>query len=288
MNINEYQQLLEDKIHTDNRFPYNTYLCSIPLDFSCVPTHWHDEIELIIIKKGEGIVQVDLIKYPVCAGDIIFVLPGKLHSIEEKTGYKMEYENILFCKELLISQNDDLCSSAFLQPLFHGNLTVDCFLHHSIPQYEELKTIIENIDRVSSKRPTGYQLAIKGYLYQFFFMIVSSHNEKAPQKAEQKKLDKIKIVIKYIEDHYGEPITLAQMASLCHYSESHFMKFFKQQMRESFVSYLNNYRLTMASRLLTTSSATVLEIANIVGFDNLSYFNRIFKKRYGITPKQMR
>ena len=288
MNINEYQQLLENKTHTDDSFPYNTYLCTIPLDFSCVPAHWHDEVELIVIKKGEGFIHVDLVEYPVCAGDIIFVLPGKLHSIEEKANHKMEYENILFRKEFLIPANEDLCSTAFLQPLFRGNLMVNCFLRDSISKYEELKNIIRTIDEVSSKRPTGYQLAIKGYLYQFFFMIVSSHNKKAPQNAEQKKLDKLKIVIKYIEEHYSEEITLAQMATLCYYSESHFMKFFKQQMKESFVSYLNNYRLTMASRLLTTSSATVLEIANMVGFDNLSYFNRLFKKRYGITPKQMR
>ncbi|MDD3403736.1 MAG: AraC family transcriptional regulator [Hespellia sp.] len=288
MNINEYQQLLEDKIHTDDSFPYNTYLCTIPLDFSCVPIHWHDEIELIIIKKGQGFVHVDLVAYPVFAGDIVFVLPGKLHSIEEDAGHKMEYENILFRKKLLISEKDDLCASAYLQPLFRGNLLTDCYIHSSLSYYEEIRAVIQSIDDMCSTHPAGYQLAVKGYLYQFFFIIVSNHNKKAPRNTEQKNLDKIKLIVKYVEEHYAEPITLSEMASLCYYSESHFMKFFKQQMKESFVSYLNNYRLTIAARLLTTSSASVLDIANMVGFDNVSYFNRIFKKKYGITPKQMR
>ncbi|MDD2979879.1 MAG: AraC family transcriptional regulator [Hespellia sp.] len=288
MNINEYQQLLEEKTHTDDSFPYNTYLCTIPLDFSCVPTHWHDEVELIVIKKGQGLVQVDLIEYEVYAGDVIVVLPGKLHSIEEKPHHKMEYENILFRPEFLLSHTADLCETAFLNPLLHGNLMTDCYIHTSLSYYEDISAIIRSIDHVCSARPTGYQIAVKGYLYQLFFVILSNRNKKAPQIAEQKNLEKIKLVVKYIEDHYREPISVSDMAALCYYSESHFMKFFKQQMKDSFVHYLNNYRLTMAARLLTTSTSSILEVANMVGFDNLSYFNRLFKRRYGVTPKQMR
>ena len=288
MNINEYQQLLEEKSHTDDNFPYNTYLCTIPLDFSCVPTHWHDEVELIVIKKGQGKVQVDLVDYDVFAGDIIIVLPGQLHGIDEAKGHRMEYENILFRKDFLLSKTEDICSSNFLEPLLQGDMSIDSYIHASLSYYEDVASAIRSIDNVCSSRPTGFQLAVKGYLYQLFFTIVSNRNKKAPQNAEQKNLDKIKLVIKYIEDHYSEPILLSDMAALCYYSESHFMKFFKQQMKDSFVHYLNNYRLTMAARLLTSSSLSVLEVANMVGFDNLSYFNRLFKRRYGVTPTQMR
>ncbi|MDD3361971.1 MAG: AraC family transcriptional regulator [Hespellia sp.] len=288
MNINEYQQLLEDKVHTDASFPYNTYLCTIPLDFSCVPIHWHDEIELIIIKKGQGFVHVDLVEYPVYAGDIVFVLPGKLHSIEEAVGHHMEYENILFRKELLLAPNDDLCANAFLMPLFRETIHTDCYIHSSLSYYEEIRDVIRSIDQICSSRPTGYQLAVKSRLFQLFFIIISNLNKNTSHHSETKKLDKIKIVVKYVAEHYNEPITLSQMAKLCYYSDSHFMKFFKLQMKESFISYLNNYRLTIAARMLTSTPLSILEIANHVGFNNLSYFNRLFKKRYGITPKQMR
>ena len=80
----QYKIYHENKIHTPDDFPYNTYLCSIPLDFQSVNLHWHDEVEIIVIKKGSGIVSVDLTTYSVSAGDIIFVLPGQLHAISQK------------------------------------------------------------------------------------------------------------------------------------------------------------------------------------------------------------
>ena len=51
MRIHEYEDFQETKKHSDTRFPYNTYLCSIPLDFTDVPIHWHNEMEIIYIKK---------------------------------------------------------------------------------------------------------------------------------------------------------------------------------------------------------------------------------------------
>ena len=66
------------------------------------------------------------------------------------------------------------------------------------------------------------------------------------------------------------------------------MKYFKNTMGTSFIDYLNEYRLTMASRLLLSSESSILDIAAEVGFDNLSYFNRIFKKRFEMTPSAYR
>lgn len=79
MQINNYQNYHETKQHTTAEFPYNTYPCSIPLDFTRVPLHWHDELELIVIKKGHGLISVDFQKKIVNAGDIIFIRPGCLH-----------------------------------------------------------------------------------------------------------------------------------------------------------------------------------------------------------------
>ena len=92
----------------------------------------------------------------------------------------------------------------------------------------------------------------------------------------------------------GEPalensfISIADIADVAGFSESHFMRYFKETMGTAFVDYLKDYRLTMAARLLQSSDSSVLSISGEVGFESLSYFNRAFKKHYGMTPLQYR
>ena len=108
MQLNKYEICRENKNHTSPDFPYNTYLCTIPLDFSSVGIHWHEEAEIIVIKKGEGIVSVDLTEYNVSTGDAVFVMSGQLHSISQFKNSTMEYENILFRPSMLRSSGRDL------------------------------------------------------------------------------------------------------------------------------------------------------------------------------------
>lgn len=288
MDIAEFQRYKENKVHTDSFFPYNTYLCSIPLDFPCVPCHWHEEMELIVIQKGSGVVRVDFNRYTVSAGSIVVVLPGHLHAIEGICGEKMEYENILFRGEMLLSKTEDVCSTRYVKPMLAGNIPVDQHIHPGLSYYDLFSSGIKHMDSLCDRRPVGYQLALKGGLFQLMFLLSSNQQGRSLTAAEEKTLQKIKGIVQYVQEHYGEPITVAQMARLCHYSQSHFMKFFKEHMKTSFVRYLNEYRLTMAHRMLGESSDTILEIAQQCGFDNLSYFNRLFKNKYGVTPRQIR
>lgn len=80
--LEEYTQYQETKLHEKPGFAYETYLCTIPLDFDRVNLHWHDQMEVIYIKKGRGTVSVNLESYPVEAGCIVPVLPGELHAID--------------------------------------------------------------------------------------------------------------------------------------------------------------------------------------------------------------
>ena len=90
MDILEYENTQEIKSHGHKDFPFNIYLCSIPLDFSIVPLHWHNDMEIIYIKKGKGRVTVDLDPFFVSQGDIVIVPPGQLHAIEQMEGCSME------------------------------------------------------------------------------------------------------------------------------------------------------------------------------------------------------
>lgn len=288
MNIIEYENYHENKTHGEIIFPYNTYLCSIPLDFASVPPHWHDEMEIIYIKKGRGTVSVDFRTYMVTGPSIVLILPGQLHSIEQYDKESMEYENIIFHPGMLIPKNMDSCSKDFIQPLIRGQITVPTLFTPVYPYYEDVVAPIDACDEISKTKPQGYELYIKSMLFQFFFVLNNRCRNLTQPAKDRKTLDKMKIVIKYVENHYAEKITIAQIADVVGFSESHFMRYFKETMDTSFIEYLKDYRLAMAARLLQASDSSILEVSEEVGFENLSYFNRAFKNRYNMTPSQYR
>ena len=288
MDKNQYKTYHENKTHTPTDFPYNTYLCSIPLDFNSVKTHWHDEIEIIVIKKGIGIVSVDLTAYNVKAGDIIFILPAQLHSIEQKNNDVMEYENILFKSSLIKTSGQDYCGNNFLQPLLSGKLNLNPVIDHTCNYQAELSDIIRNIDNLCDSRPYGYQLAVKGYLFQVMYVLVSNCGEIKRKNVSRKSLEKTKSILTYIADNYKKSISIEEISNYCFYSKSYFMKFFKETMGMGFIQYLNDYRLEIAAKMLLDTSDNILDVALNTGFENLSYFNRCFKRKYGVTPRKYR
>lgn len=288
MNILEYENYHEKKSHGDPQFPYNTYLCSIPFDFTQVPLHWHDELELIYIKKGTGIITVDFTPYRVSAGTVALIIPGQLHSIEQSAQESMEYENIIFHPDILISKKTDACNTDFLAPLLSGTLSVPLLYTPDSLHYAEIVACLDANDDISRTNPAGYQLFIKSQLFMLFFILTGKCATNERPKKDYKSLEKMKLILKYVENHYMDKITIEEIANEAGLSQSHFMKYFKNTMGTSFIDYLNEYRLTMASRLLMSSDSSVLAIASEVGYENLSYFNRTFKKRFAMTPREYR
>ena len=287
MNTLEYENYQEKKQIVDAAFPYNTYICSIPLDFDKVPLHWHDEMEIIYIKKGHGYVTVDFKQYKVSGSTIVLILPGQLHSIEQYDNLSMEYENIMFNVNMLLPRTDDTSSLGFLRPFIKGQISVPTVFSIISPHYEAISACIDACDEICKTKPEGYDLYIKGKLFEFFYILSNRcRTEKNPKIT--KSLDKMKLILTYIENNYMHKISVSDVAESIDFSESHFMRYFKETMGTSFVDYLREYRLTMAARLLLKSDATILSVAEEVGFDNLSYFNRAFKKHYGVTPSQYR
>ena len=109
-----------------------------------------------------------------------------------------------------------------------------------------------------------------------------------PVHLSDDKMDKLKLVLNYIEKNFAHAISIEEMAQWCHFSQSHFMKFFKNCTGTSFITYLNDYRLIIAARILKTTTQPVIIVASDCGFDNISYFNRKFKEKYGVSPREFR
>lgn len=284
MNIIDYETYQETKSHYSPQFPYNTYLCSIPLDFYEVPLHWHNETEIIIIKKGCGLISVDLVLYKVHVGDIILVRPGQLHAIQQYKSESMEYENTIFQLDFLLSNSLDLCRTEFFQPFIENCFNIPSIFHKDSPCYASLSQSIRNMDILSDEKEFAYQIGIRSSLLQFFYSLFHYYANTLSTSTQNKSMEILKQILKYTEINYMHSISIQDIADYVGYSKSHFMKFFKQQMQISYISYLNDYRLTIAARHLAASSYNVLEICLLCGFDNLSYFSRQFKKKYHYSP----
>lgn len=92
----------------------------------------------------------------------------------------------------------------------------------------------------------------------------------------------------YIKDNYQMPLTLEMAAGQMMLNPSYFSTLFKQTTGSSFKDYLNYIRIEESKKLLTNTNGTILDIALTVGFENQSYFTKVFRKYTGITPKQYR
>lgn len=288
MNTLEYENTQEIKNHGDPDFPFNIYPCSIPLDFAAVPQHWHNDMEVIYVKKGTGMVSVNLEPHRVQAGDIILVAPGQLHAIEQYCDETMEYENIIFQLNMLMCSANDICSELVFTPLLNSRIMLPVHITPESGLYGDAARCLDEIDKFSSSEDSFRMLGIKGKLFELFYLLFCHCRNTLQTQQHSRSLDNVKFILKHIETHYREPLSIQDMAELCGFSCSHFMKFFKQYMGTSFTVYLNDYRLTMAARMLSVSSDTIVAIAQDCGFENLSYFNRMFKRKYHVTPSQYR
>ncbi len=288
MNILEYENYQEKKTHVNTGFPYTTYPCSIPLDFPEVPPHWHEEMEIIYIKKGSGVITVDFKDYKASKGTLLFIVPGQIHAIRQEEGQSMEYENIIFNLEMMKSSPMEKATTDYFGPLQKGQLLIPTVITPSHEFYSPIAACIDGADDVCRTFPKAYELAVKAQLYLLFHILFAHCVPNTDSAAKRRSMNRIRPVIKYVENHYMEPLSTRDIAKEAGLSESHFMKFFKNTMGIPFIDYLNDYRLTMASRLLLSSDDSVLTVAGECGYENLSYFNRLFKRRFHMTPRQYR
>ncbi len=112
--------------------------------------------------------------------------------------------------------------------------------------------------------------------------------ESVYQSQDARKMSQLRPALDFMETQYERPITLANIARAAHLSVSRLAHLFKEQMNITLLDYLTNVRINHAKRLLLTSDYNCTRICFDVGYNNQSYFTRIFKQITGMTPKQFR
>lgn len=103
-----------------------------------------------------------------------------------------------------------------------------------------------------------------------------------------KHVDVIYKAVDYIKRNYMEKVTLEEVASHVYLSVSYFSKIFKDEMKCNFNSYLNKVRIDMSKKLLLDDSIALVDVSNLVGYEDQSYFSKVFKKMTGMSPGKYR
>ena len=276
--------------HGEALFPMQKYITRLNSSYPAVTTHWHEEAELTLVTSGHCLYQIDLVDYEVKEGDILFVSPLLLHSVslpqgtEKNSKMEMVSETYVFHLNFLGGNSTDVCSTRYFVPIMNHEISLPCLITSEHPAYVSIRKIFNQIASLYNEEVPGYELALKSLFLQVIFLLLQ-YSEKHTSSGEGTRSDKLKSVLDYIEVHYAQSIAVEQLAKICCFSEYHFMRFFKKHMNQTCIEYINNVRLEKAVELFEQGNTSILDVSLSVGFHNLSYFHRAFKKKYGMTPR---
>lgn len=250
------------------------------------PWHYHPEYELTVILQSEGIRYVGNSMESFEAGDLVLLGPNLPHcwkntpdSVGPASSIVVQWpaefmgsgwlnvEEFKSIRRLLqlatqgVRFNQEV--SAGVLPMLAAMLDMQPF-----PRLMKFLEILELLAAVKSI----HLLCEQGFTH--------------PLNYEDNQ--RINTVYNYIREHYAERITLAMLAGLVHMSEESFSRFFSRTMQKPLFTFLNEYRINMASKMLIETDMQVAEISFACGYESPPFFFRQFRKFGGITPAAYR
>lgn len=131
-------------------------------------------------------------------------------------------------------------------------------------------------------------LNLIGHLYLFLDLLMRSAPKPSVPKGSKLRDFYIHEALAYIEDNYGNSISIEDIAAACGLNRSYFGKIFKDVIGKNPQEFLLNYRMIKATELLKHSRLSIGDISFAVGYDNQLHFSRAFKKLYGLSPRNWR
>lgn len=275
----------ETKVHGRLDFPFAVYRGEIPKWLRGFSHHWHKEFEIIYIYSGNGIITINSSVYECSIGDIFFVPPDAVHSIHQKDNLPMEYFNILFKLSLLESDENSPFFQKYLTPIEQGLLVPP---ERLTPDSKTSKKLIPVLQSICDRWQEDFSKDMLFVKTNIFYLVNEIYGICEPAhkgiRKHEKNISRLKPVFQFITENYNTPVSIQDAALMCNYSESFFMKAFKNATGMTFTAYLNDYRLEKAEELLKSTNKNVSEVALSCGFESLSYFIKCFKNKWGYTP----
>ena len=301
MNQTSQQPSLKEKqSHGTRLFPCAYYHFCNPSHRLRVRHHWHEEVEIVYLHHGSFKLDINMEPYGTDRKCFLFINSGELHSLRSLS---MEFDEqaVVFSPSMLLFQDYDSIDESILLPLTQNKLTFPRFLDQTSPFFSVFRSCYQQISHIFSQSKetllTGgqiltddviSQLQIKAGILQLIGILMEAGLMCQSPRTESQKITAIKTVLSYITDHYHEKLYVQDLASQVNMNEQYFCRFFKRSIGKTPIDYINDYRLNKVIRLLETGDAQITEICLECGFNNMGNFQRLFKRKTGITPLQYR
>lgn len=237
-----------------------------------------DCYRLLYLNKGSGRIQINNDVFNAGSEAVIIVNPSEKLKISLSLGFELIVINLPKSNVVRYSEFDDV--------FFQCNSITSTNW-----QYDELQKVIKRIYRLSLD-PDSYLVLNAQLLVLLNDLLVNYMDNsilKADEKSEHQKYFRRNMKIKdFIEENYNKDISLSDLAEELDLSLSYTSRFFNEQFGLSFTDYLNGIRILNAADDLIYTNLTVIKIAMLNGFANVSRFNSVFKAKYGVTPSAYR
>ncbi|MGF7142193.1 AraC-like DNA-binding protein [Anaerotaenia torta] len=253
--------------------------------------HFHNCLEIGICHTDSGIMDFEDIPIPFKAGDVTCVPKHLPHTTYSSPGTESLWSYVFFDPEELFRN------------MFHPGASFDKPMasirnYHLIMNREEYPKVYflasAMVEELKSQKPS-YQASVRGLALSLYVELLRIHSDEVIQGKGNKELqhdsENVLMIInalEHIQNNYMQPITIDDLADLCHLSVSHFRRTFHEIMGAAPLDFLNSTRIDAACWLLRSTEDSILTISEKVGFHSISSFNRSFIKLMQMPPSVWR
>lgn len=240
------------------------------------PEHSHSFYELLFVSNGTGTHCINGKSHLLESGSFVFIRPNDIHSYK---ALNLDFE--IFT--LGFSENELLHTLQYLDiplsKIISPTVPAHYILHGNAKTFVEYQLNFMLTKNTKKERQTLFRVFLPIALYLLQNLEVESY-----EKDEFPKW--LDILDKEMSKRENYIIGLPRMLELCMYSQEHLNRSFKRYLKTTPTEYINSKRLDYASELLLEKNYTATDVCYITGFNNLSYFYSVFKKKYHCTPNQ--
>lgn len=269
----------------DESFVYRDF----EYDYFPTPWHYHPEFEIVLVISSTGKRHIGNHVEDFGPGNLCFIGSNIPHTYKSDEKYYQRKKQ-LKAKSIVIHFSLDTFGDSIYLPEFKSILS---FLKNYKRAFDITGIEQEKISDLMRKMKYFKSLKRWYSLVQILEILSTSDNlsnilEDGTEGFNPLESMRLLKVFEFVKYNYHKPIKISSLSSLVHMTETSFSRFFIQRTRRSFTDYLLEYRLSKAQKLILETEENIENIANRTGFNNLSNFNRHFKKRFGDSPRNYR